>query len=239
MEASSSRDDSPHETDGYISDGLRAMELAAEGLLHHEQREPRGGERRRGMDGGCQGGRDGVRAGRQYRPLPHGGDGDSSGLVYTPAIRAGNTASGTSGGEYIGDSARRSRTRGRRAHGGLDSPRSRSASDRDLRYAVGSRYTSRRAAGGSVSAVSTAACPAMALPAVTGEPRRGRGPAMGTGRGTVTSVRGSRTPPVTAARRRGAPPGAGPPTPTSARSSWTLLAVAASSGLADSRCHRL
>ena len=66
--------------------------------------------------------------------LPHGGDGGSSGLVYAPVIRSGNTASGTPGGEYTGDSARRSRTRGRRAHGGLDSPRSRSASDRDLRY---------------------------------------------------------------------------------------------------------
>ena len=95
MEVSSSRDDSPSETDGYISDGLRAMGLAAEGLLHHEQRELRGGDRRRGMDGARQAGRDGAWAGRQYCPLPHGEDGGSSGLFYAPAIRPGNTASGT------------------------------------------------------------------------------------------------------------------------------------------------
>ena len=98
--------------------------------------------------------------------------------------------------------------------------------------------TSRRAAGESVNVAGTAACPAMALPAMTGGPRRGRGLAMGSGRGTGTSIRGRGTLPVTAGRRRRAPSSAGPLTPT-ARSSGTLLVTAASPSPVDSRCYLL
>ena len=139
-----SRSDSPHAPYGWRSEGFRAMELAAEGRLHHERREPRGSERQRDGGGGRQDGRGDGRGDRPYRHLPHGSGGGSPGQRDALARRGGATASGTSGGEYTGDSARRSRTRGRGAHGGLGSPgsressreRFRSASDRDRQYAV-------------------------------------------------------------------------------------------------------
>ena len=126
---SNSRDESPRETDGDLSEGIQAMEIAAEGLEiaaervpRREQHEIRGGDRRRVADSGRQAGRGSALVDQQYRPLRHGRDGGSSGRRYAPAGRSGNTASGTSGWEYANDSARRSRTRGRRAHSVAISP---------------------------------------------------------------------------------------------------------------------
>ena len=241
MEVSSSRDESPRETDGDLSEGTQAMETAAEELEvaaerfpRREQHEIRGGDRRRGADSGRQAGRGSALVDQQYRPLRHGGDGGSSGRRYAPAGRSGNTASGTSGGEYAGDSARRSRTRGRRAHSVAISPRP-TRPPAGIRVAQSGTATPRRAAGGSGSAAVEATRPATATRPTTGGPRRGQGPAIGAERGTGARTCGSGTPPAAARQRRAAPPGGSPPTPTSARSSGTQPTLATSVGRAVSR----
>ena len=218
------------------------MELAAEGRLHFEQGEPRGGERQRGGGEGRQDGRGDGRGGRFYRHLPHGGDGGSSGYRDTPTRRGGATASGTSGGEYTGDSARRGRTCGRGATAGLALPGRRNPRANALgRPPIGTRSTrsgtAPRAAGKRVCDAGTAARLAMAPPATTEVLPRAPGNATAAGRGRMSPrARGALL--AAAGRRPRALPGAGPLTPTSARSSGTPRTTTASPRRAGSRRRR-
>ena len=108
------------------------------GDRHHDGRR-RGGESSRQSGRGDQ----------PYRLEPYGRDGVLSGRQTALARRGRATASATSGGEHTGDSARRSRTRGRGTpsvlshQGSRESSRERScsASDRDRLYASTTRWT--------------------------------------------------------------------------------------------------
>ena len=220
MRGGRSRSNSPHAPHGWRNEGLRVMGLAAEGRFHHERREARGSVRRR--DGG--GGRQDGHGDRSYCLVRYGRDGGSLRRQDTPARRGGTTASGTSGGEYTGESARRSRIRGRGAHGGPSSPRSRessrersrSASDRDRQYVLrnlsGAKDDGMRGMG-------TATCPGSPLPLPSGGLPRGPWNAT-TAAGCMGAGPHTRGPlPMVALRPPRARSGAGPLTFTSARSS--------------------
>ena len=188
-EVSSSRDESARETDGDLSVGTQAIETAAEEMEVVAERFPRlerhgihGGNRRRGADSGRQDGRGSALFDQQYRPPHRGEDGGSPGLRYAPAGRSRNTASGTSGGEYAGDSTRRSRTRGLRTHSAAISPRPHPQAG--IRVAQPGTATPRRATGGLGSAAVEATRPAAATLPTTGGPRWGQAASVGAELGT-------------------------------------------------------
>ena len=161
------RSDSSRAPCGGRSEGRRVTELGVDGGPRHSRKEAHGGDRRRVGGGGH---RD-EHGDHPYRHEPYGRDGGLPRRQDAPARRGGTTASGTSGAEYTGDSARRSRTRGRGTPSGLSTPksrdssreRSRSASDRDRQYAQrnfpvsNGRGDARRGHGGRPGAAASAA----------------------------------------------------------------------------------
>ena len=148
-------------------EGRRVTDLGPGGGPRQERGELRGGGLRRGGESS----RQGRRGDHPYRLELYGRDGVLSGRQAAPARRSGATASATSGGEYTGDSARRSRTRGRGTpsvlslQGSRESSRERSrlASDRKRLYAQrnflvdNGRGESRRDHGGKPRATTSGA----------------------------------------------------------------------------------